>query len=88
LDAIDWLCEGERRTEIRAPLNRLDIGTLNEVMVVFTRLIKAVEHKFVSYLNICSISHQLIVNLGSLHLKNHAETGINAASEHFSQQRI
>jgi hypothetical protein len=72
LDAGDWLCEKNRETEALAALNRLDIGKLNEVKVIFTRFIKYVEGNSISYLDIFPMLHKLMVNLGSLPANKHA----------------
>jgi hypothetical protein len=45
---INFFTENEE-TEALVAVNRLDIARLNEVMAIFTRLIKYMEGTFISY---------------------------------------
>jgi hypothetical protein len=47
------------KTEALAPLNRLHVGRLNEIMAIFKQFIKYVDGNFVAYLTY-SVSNNLV----------------------------
>jgi epoxyqueuosine reductase QueG len=73
-----------RETEALAARNHLDIGRLNEVMVIFTRFTKCVEGNPISYFDIFPMLQNLLIKLGSLHANKHAETLTHVVSGRFS----
>jgi hypothetical protein len=76
----------KEETEAMAALNRLDVGTLNEAMGIFTRFVNSVEGNSVSYFDIFPMLQKLMANLGSLHADKHAETLMKAVSKRFSRE--
>jgi hypothetical protein len=75
----------KEETEAMAPLNRLDVGRLNEVLAIFTRFVKSVEGNSVSYFDTFPMLQKPMANLGSPGGNKHTETLVKAVSERLSR---
>jgi hypothetical protein len=82
--ANDWLLTENEEAEALAALNRLDIARLNEVMTIFTRLIKCLKRNCISCFGRLPMLHTLRVEFESVRATKHAETLMQAVSEHCS----
>jgi hypothetical protein len=86
MQVVSFLKDREQ-TDALAALKGLDVGRLNEVIIVFAQFIKSAEGSSGSYFNMFPILQKRMDNLESPRASKHAETLVKAASKRSSEMR-